>query len=134
MRHWRAPRVLAAGAVVFATLCLLMYLLAGRSGLAFAALSMAFGFLWLFLMPFHVRLAFDVDPQGRIAMLVPAAQLLGSGFGPLVASFFVHGDDVRRIPLIASSFAACVLVAVSLTGLRTLQRTRNSGARGAYGE
>ncbi|WP_266183753.1 MFS transporter [Dyella humicola] len=123
VRHWRAPRVVAASAVAFAAIGVLMHLLAGHSVLAFTALCVAFGFLWLFQMPFHYRLAFDVDPQGRIAMLVPAAQLLGSGFGPLAASFFVRGENVQVIPLIASGFASCALIAVILVASRVFQGT-----------
>lgn len=121
VRHWRAPRVVAVSAVAFAAIGVLMHLVSGHDALAFTALSVAFGFLWLFQMPFHYRLAFDVDPQGRIAMLVPAAQLLGSGFGPLAASFFVHGEDVHGIPVMASGFAACVVIAVVLVAFRALQ-------------
>jgi hypothetical protein len=80
----------------------------------FAVLCAAFGFTWLFLMPFHIRLAFRADAAGRVAMLVPAMQLLGSAFGPLVASFVVTGEQAHPVPLVGAAFAAlgaCALVA-----------------------
>jgi MFS transporter, DHA1 family, inner membrane transport protein len=116
VRWWRAPYVLTAGAVLFAAIGLAIHGLAPGNTLVFALLSGVFGFGWLFLMPFHIRLAFDVDPQGRVAMLVPAAQLLGSAFGPLTASFSISGEDVGHVPLVATGFA--LLVAASLLALR----------------
>ncbi|WP_130617824.1 MFS transporter [Dyella amyloliquefaciens] len=116
VRWWRAPVTLTVGVVLFLAIGLAMHSLPIGRLAAFAALCGLFGFGWLFLMPFHVRLAFDVDPQGRVALLVPAAQLLGSAFGPLTASFSVSGDQVTHIPLVASGFA--LLVGASLLALR----------------
>jgi hypothetical protein len=80
----------------------------------FCVLCGLFGFVWLFLMPFQVRLAFAADPAGRVAVLVPALQLLGSAFGPLITSlFFVTDDDVRPVPLVCAGLAlaaVCLLV------------------------
>jgi MFS transporter, DHA1 family, inner membrane transport protein len=112
VRRWRMSLTLVLSALVFTAIGLGIHRLPVPSAFDFTLLCGVFGFVWLFQMPFHVRLAFDIDPRGRIAMLVPPAQLLGSGFGPLMASFSVHGDDVQRIPLIASGFAVCVVVAL----------------------
>jgi hypothetical protein len=111
VRRWRIAPTLAWSAAVVAVIGITMHRLPSAHPWGFATLCAVFGFVWLFQMPFHVRLAFDLDPCGRIALLVPPAQLLGSGFGPLAASFSVHGEDVQRIPLIAAGFAVCVVVA-----------------------
>lgn len=118
VRHWKVPVVLTVSSVAFAAVGVLMHQLSGA--VAFTMLCVAFGFLWLFQMPFHIRLAFDIDPQGRIAMLVPAAQLLGSGFGPLMASLAVHGDDAHRVPLIATGFIVCAALALFAATSRML--------------
>lgn len=118
VRRWRMSLTLVVSALVFTLVGLAMHRLPAPSPVGFTLLCGVFGFVWLFQMPFHVRLAFDIDPRGRIAMLVPPAQLLGSGFGPLMASFSVNGDDVQRIPLIASGFAVCVVVALLLVKYR----------------
>lgn len=76
--------------------------------LHFALLCAAFGFAWMFLMPFHVSLAFRLV-RGRVAMLIPAIQLLGSAFGPLVASFVLTGDDAASVLTVSLSFAVAAV-------------------------
>lgn len=56
-----------------------------------------FGFFWLFLMPFQVPMVIEADPTRRAAVLLPGAQLLGCGLGPLFCSFAVVGEDVRGV-------------------------------------
>jgi MFS family permease len=112
--------VLMAASVLLASLALGLH--GQPPALLFCTLCGAFGFVWLFLMPFHVRLAFAADPTGRVAVLVPAVQLLGSAFGPLLASLlFVTDDDAQPVPLVCAGFA---LVALGLLAM----------GRGRYGE
>jgi MFS transporter, DHA1 family, inner membrane transport protein len=118
VRHSRVGPVLALSAVIVFLIGLAIHRLPSPDPLPFAVLCAVFGFLWLFQMPFHVRLAFEIDPRGRVAMLVPPAQLLGSGFGPLAASLSVQGEEVQRIPLIAAGFSLCVIVAWLLVRFR----------------
>jgi MFS transporter, DHA1 family, inner membrane transport protein len=71
--------------------------------------------LWLFMMPLHVKLAFSADPQGRLAVQVPALQLIGSALGPLTASLFMKGDtDVRPAYVAGAVYAAAALGLVLL--------------------
>lgn len=81
----------------------------------FAALCGLFTFTWLFMLPFQMALAFRVDGSGRVASLVPAAQLFGSAFGPLMASLVVTGDEVAPVPFVAAGFAALAILALPLT-------------------
>ena len=78
----------------------------------FALACMLFGFLWMFMMPFHIGLTFRADHSGRLASLVPAAQLLGSAFGPLTASFIVEGENASAVPLLSSGLAIAAAVLV----------------------
>ena len=112
VRRLGAPDVLMGASVVLVSLALGLH---GRpAALLFCTLCGLFGFVWLFLMPFQVRLAFAADPAGRVAVLVPALQLLGSAFGPLLSSlFFVTDDDARPVPLVCAGLALvalCLLV------------------------
>lgn len=81
---------------------------------SFSIACAAFGFVWLFMLPFHIGLAFRADPSGRLAGLVPAAQLLGSALGPLTASFMVEGNDASAVPLLSVAFAVAAAVLVLL--------------------
>ena len=72
----------------------------------FVAVCAVFGFMWLFMMPFHVRLAFWVEPTGRFALFGPSLQLLGSALGPLVASMMVGADDASPAAMVSAAFAA----------------------------
>ena len=108
---------LAAGAALLAASALAIHGLPVPAPIAFAGLCALFGFVWLFLMPFHIGLAFRADPVGRVAVLVPAAQLTGSAFGPLVASLIIVGDDPAPAPIVSAAFAVAALVAVATIGV-----------------
>lgn len=112
VRRLGAIVTLAAGALVLGALAAAIASAPTPAPTRFAGLCLAFGFAWLFLMPFHIRLALDADASGQAAVRVPAAQLIGSAFGPLVASLFVAGDDAAPVPLVCVAFAAAALAAL----------------------
>jgi predicted MFS family arabinose efflux permease len=114
----RAPVLptLVTGSLLLAAITTLAHQLPAGQALPFALACAVFGFVWLFMFPFQIALAFRTDRSGRLAMLVPAAQLLGSAFGPLVASLIVEGDDATAVPLLSAAFA--VAAAVLLLGAR----------------
>jgi hypothetical protein len=62
---------------------------------AFILLSGAFGFLWLFVLPFLVPMVIEADPTRRAAVLIGGAQVLGASFGPFIASLLVTDADSR---------------------------------------
>lgn len=126
VRRLGAAGTLASGTVVLAGLAGAIGLAAAPDVLRFVLLCLVFGFVWLFLMPFHIRLAFDADASGRVAVLVPAAQLIGSAFGPLAASFVVSGDDAQQVPWVSAAFALAALGV--LAAARTRRRVRTGVA------
>jgi DHA1 family inner membrane transport protein len=81
---------------------------AGSPGL-FVPATAAFGFLWLFALPFQVSAVIAADPTRRAAMLIGGAQLVGSSLGPLFASMLVDAGNVAPVLLFA---AACLSVGV----------------------
>ncbi len=112
--------VLALAALLLGGAALAVYATAAQPAW-FSPLCMAFAFVWLFMVPFHTALAFAVDRSGRVASLMPAAQLLGSAAGPLVASLVVEGDDASRAALVSVGCGAAVLVVLlSMRALRAL--------------
>lgn len=91
----------------------------------FVACVAAFGFLWLFALPFQTLLLVRLDPTRRAAMQLGAAQLLGSSAGPLAASLVVGEGPVRRALLLS---AACLALALALISFLAWRRPAGSGA------
>ncbi|MET7141795.1 MFS transporter [Xanthomonas sp. PPL139] len=113
VRRLSVTATLTLGSLVLCLVAAAMYRVPGNPALGFAAVCVAFGFAWMFLMPFHVGLALRADAQGRVAVLVPAAQLIGSACGPLLASLLLHADDPAPVPLVGLGFAlAAALLAL----------------------
>ena len=92
----------ATGAVIYG-----LYLLPSPN--TFLVLSGAFGFLWLFVLPFLVPMVIEADPTRRAAVLIGGAQVLGGSFAPFIASLLVTTTDARGALLFS---AACMIVAV----------------------
>jgi predicted MFS family arabinose efflux permease len=115
VRRLAVVPALVSGSVLLALITATVYQLPSGSTWNFAIACAVFGFVWLFLLPFHIGLAFRADPTGRLAVLVPAAQLLGSAFGPLMASLAVQGDDASTVPLISAAFAVAAAMVVLIT-------------------
>lgn len=97
----------------------------------FLVLSGAFGFLWMFVLPFLVPMIIEADPTRRAAVLIGGAQVLGCSFGPFVASMLVTETDARA----AITFGgACLVVAVLIAfGLHQI-RSRSVAATAGAGE
>lgn len=106
-------RVLAVSALVLGAVGMAVYAFAGLAAWFFP-LCMAFAFVWLFMIPFHTALAFAADGSGRVASLLPVAQLLGSAAGPLAASLVVVGEDPSRAALVTAGSAAAALAVLFL--------------------
>jgi hypothetical protein len=125
---WLSPRLSATRTLIVCNLALLLlggaYLLQPTGNLPwFIAVCAAFGFLWLYMMPFHVKLSLAADPEGRLAVQVPALQLLGSALGPMTASLFMEGDThVRPAFMTGTVYAALALGLVLSTGLMRGQK------------
>jgi len=102
-----------------ALLLILLALFASLPGaVEFLAVSGAFGFLWLFLMPFLVPMTIEADPSRRSANLIGGAQLLGGSFGPLMASLLVTDTDARGALVFG---AAALVVAMGLVAVLHLR-------------
>jgi hypothetical protein len=113
---WFGALIVAGLGVAAATFGLSM--LPGAVG--FLVLESAFGFAWLFLLPFLTPLAIEVDPTRRTALLGPAANLIGAALGPLAASLLVGDSNARAALHLCTVFA---LAGVALIfGLHLLRR------------
>ena len=88
---------------------------------AFLALSGAFGFLWLFVLPFLVPMVIEADPTRRAAVLIGGAQVLGGSFGPFFASMLVTDANSRGAVLFGGG---CLVVAVVMAFVLHQARSR----------
>lgn len=91
---------------------------ASPSQTTFVLAAMAFGFLWIFLMPFQTQFLIRIDPSRRAAMQIGTAQLLGCAFGPLVASLLVTDDSIGQTPALFAVFMLLSQLVVAGLALR----------------
>lgn len=124
---WLSPRLnprttlLACNAALLAVGAAYLWLPAGNL-LWFITTCASFGFLWLYMMPFHVKLSFDADPEGRLAVHVPALQLIGSALGPMTAAIFMEGDSyVRPAYVTGVAYAVAALLLLGFAPSRAAQ-------------
>jgi predicted MFS family arabinose efflux permease len=93
------------------------------SGSAFLLAAIAFGFFWLFAMPYQVRALVELDPSRASARLIASAQILGGAIGPLAASTLVSGSGLAGVLWFG---AAATVTAVALAaGTRWMASTAN---------
>lgn len=123
VRRLPVTATLTLGGLALCLVAAAMYRVPGGAALGFAAVCVVFGFAWMFLMPFHVGLALRADAQGRVAVLIPAAQLIGSACGPLLASLLLHADDPAPVPLVGLGFALAAALLALWIGLRQRRPT-----------
>ncbi|MBO9710319.1 MAG: MFS transporter [Caulobacter sp.] len=117
-----ARMLIAVGAL---NALILTTLLGGPGRGVFVACVAAFGFLWLFALPFQTLLLIRIDPTRRASMQLGAAQLLGSSAGPLAASLVVGEGPVRRALVLSMT---CLALAVALISFLAARGAVSSGA------
>lgn len=108
------PRATVA-LVGFVNLGLLAMMAAGPADL-FVPAAAAFGFLWLFVLPFQVSAVIAADPTLRAAILIGGAQLVGSSLGPLLASMLVGPHDVAPVLLFGAACLSAGVLALVVAG------------------
>lgn len=78
------------------------------------------GVVWLYVVPFQIKLTVACDPSRKTALLVPAAQLFGAALGPVGATAFIRYDDFTPVAAFAAACAALSLFFVVI--LATIRR------------
>jgi len=114
VRRLHAPAALLGGSALLCAVALGVFYTRGGATMAFTVLCCLFAFTWLFITPFQMRFAFDADTSGRVASLIPAAQVFGIACGPLVASFFVEGEQAHAVPFVSAAFGAMATLTLCL--------------------
>ena len=95
---------------------------AGRgNSTAILAISMAFGFVWLFTLPFFAGWLIEIDPGRRAVLYLTAFQLGGAALLPSLAGVAVGSFSVDAT-LVFSGVIFLVLAAVSIVSGRAIRR------------
>lgn len=92
-------------------LALVLAMSQAHDAVLFIGLFAVYGFLWVFVMPFHTVLLIRIDPSRRAAMQLGASQLLGSSAGPLAASLIVGDTNAAGAMQLAT---VCLIAALAL--------------------
>ena len=106
-------KTIAVCAIGGAALLLLFYLFR-NSPAALIALSMAFGFLWLFTLPFFTGWLIEIDPGRRAVLYLTAFQLGGAALLPSLAGMAVGYYGINAM-LVFGSVIFAVLTGVAGT-------------------
>jgi MFS transporter, DHA1 family, inner membrane transport protein len=114
------PTLIAVGA---ANMLLLGMLGRPPSANVFLAATSAFGFLWLFAMPFQVPAVIAADPSRRAAALIGGAQLVGSSLGPFTAALLVGGGAVGSVLWFGAASIVVALLLLSVAAARRRVQT-----------
>ena len=110
--HIRYPVVIGGSA---AAAVLIAIGFASGAGLTlFWFLSLATGFLWLFVVPWQISMTIAADPSRKTALFVPAAQLFGAAIGPAGAAAFISETDFHPAAWFGAAAAALSLTLLLL--------------------
>lgn len=110
------PQTIAACALTGVVLVVLFFLFRG-SAAAIIAISMAFGFVWLFTLPFFAGWLIEIDPSRRAVLYLTAFQLGGAALLPSLAGVAV-GHFAINAMLVFSGAIFAALAAVAWTAGR----------------
>jgi len=116
--YLRFPLVI--GGAAFVAVLISLGFASGPSAPLFWALSLATGFIWLFVVPWQIGMAVEADPGRKAALLVPAAQLFGAALGPAGAAAFIADGNFQPVSLFAGLCAFVSLIL--LVGLVLVSR------------
>ena len=119
----RAPWIVALVGACVVLIAATLGLSLLPSATPFLVLQAVFGFVWLFILPYFVPLAIEMDPTRRTALLGNAANLIGSALGPLAASMLVGDSDARAALHLCAGFAVAglaLIIGLHLLGRRAL--------------
>lgn len=92
---------------------------------AFLSVAALFGFFWLFFLPYQLPMAIEIDPTRQIGVVLPGAQLVGAGAGPLLGSFLVTDTDARAALLVCW---VCFLIAFVIATVQHFRRHKRDRA------
>lgn len=102
---------------VVASLAAIAQIAAAPPAPMFIAAATAFGFFWMFAIPFQIPFMIAVDPSRRAALLLPSAQISGVAAGPAIAAWSIDaGSLLNAFAASAAMFVASMALILALLG------------------
>lgn len=114
-------RTIIACAITAAGLAASFYLARGSAG-AIIAVSIAFGFVWLFTLPFFAGWLIEIDPGRRAVLYLTAFQLGGAALLPSLAGIAVGAWSIDA----ALAFAGASFLLLALAALASGRGARQA--------
>lgn len=109
--------------IVLGLSAILLMSTGGSAPTMFAGCAL-FGFVWIFVPPFHMPAVLSVDATGRGAMLVGTAQLSGTVIGPLVATPVVASQGVGAIWQLSATWLCLSLLLLAAAQFKKYSKER----------
>ncbi len=112
IRFGRAWPIIISAVISIAGLVLL---LGDINGLSFATATLLYLFGWNLTQPYFSGIMAELDPKGRVVVMMGAVQTAGLGLGPGVVGSMIRGDDFSIV-----SILGIVLILLSLITVLSL--------------
>jgi len=120
----RGGRVLPVGVALLVQAGAILMLQGDFSFLRFAVTAAVFQSFWNFTGPYLMGSVASADPDGRISVLIPAAQTGGFALGPFLAGQLMSGDSLLAANYVGAAGCGLALVLFLATALRPGSRAR----------
>lgn len=102
----------------------LMLLLGDINGLRFAMATMLYLFAWNLTQPYFSGIMAELDPKGRVVVMMGAVQTAGLGLGPGVVGSMIRDNDFSIV-----SILGIILILLSMITVMTLLYLKQIYAR-----
>lgn len=112
VRFGRAWPIIISAIISIGGLVVLLYEL---DGLRFGAATMLYIFGWNLTQPYFSGIMAELDPKGRVVVMMGAVQTAGLGLGPAVVGVMIHDNDFSAV-----SYLGIGLILLSLITVMTL--------------
>ena len=121
VRYGRALPIIISAVI---SICGLALLLGDIDGLRFGMATMLYLFAWNLTQPYFSGIMAELDPKGRVVVMMGAVQTAGLGLGPGVVGSMIRDNDFSAV-----SMLGIVLILLSLITVLTLLHIKRKSRR-----
>ena len=121
VRFGRALPIIISAVI---SICGLVILLGDIDGLRFGMAAIFYLFAWNLTQPYFSGIMAELDPKGRVVVMMGAVQTAGLGLGPGVVGSMIRDNDFSAV-----SILGIVLILLSLVTVLTLLHIKQKSRR-----